>query len=187
MSPEPVVLEHQQVRLEPLSMGHLEGLSEFCDDREIWGNMGFAQLDTPERLKKWMGTAIQEFEEGRAIAFAVIEKESGAVCGSSRLYQFVPLELGRTWLGAPYRGTAVNTECKYLLLSYAFERLGCIRVDIKASVHNLRSQRAIERVGAVREGVLRAYSLRQDGSVSDIVMYSFSAPSGRRPRPGSSP
>lgn len=173
----PVTLEGRRVRLEPLSMQHFEGLLDIIDEPEVWQYLGIGQLNTPPRLEAWIKNVIQEPAEGRGLPFVIIEKTNHQVCGSTSLYQFVPqhkhLELGRTWLGKPYWRTGINTESKYLLLRYAFEGLGCIRVDIKTSTQNLRSQAAIQRLGATKEGVLRAYSLRQDGSISDIIMYSF--------------
>lgn len=177
MSLEPITLQGQHVCLEPLEMRHFEALLGVSGDPEIWRFMSFGQLSTPERLRGWIESIQHEPEQGLGLPFAIVQRESGQVCGSTSLYQVNPqhrrLELGRTWLGRAFWRTAVNTESKYLLLCHAFEGLGANRVEIKTNSQNFRSQRAIERLGATREGLLRSYSVWSDGSVRDTVMYSI--------------
>lgn len=177
MSLEPLTLQGRYVRLEPLGLHHFEALLAVSGEPEIWRFISFGPLTTPERLRAWIESVVDEPERGEGLPFAIVHLETGQVCGSTSLYQFNPrhkrLELGRTWLGTAFWRTAANTETKYLLLRYAFEGLGYHRVEIKTNTQNFRSQKAIERLGAVREGVLRSYSVYDDGSVRDTIMYSI--------------
>ncbi len=176
---EPVTLAGRHVRLEPLSSAHLADLAPLADDPEIWRFMSFADLRSPAALQGWVQKAQAEQARGEGIAFAVVDAASGQAVGSTSLYDISAphrrLELGRTWLGKPYRRTALNTEAKRLLLEHCFETLGCHRVQIKTDSRNLRSQAAIERIGAAREGVLRSHMVMPDGFVRDTVMYSIIA------------
>ena len=119
--------------------------------------------------------ALSASEDGSEIPFAVIEAETGAAVGSTRYLDVQPahhaLEIGWTWIGPRWRRTAINTECKLLLLAHAFEALAAHRITLKTDARNVRSQRAIERIGAVREGVLRRHRVCWDGSVRDTVCY----------------
>ncbi len=122
-------------------------------------------------------SVLEDSRDGSAWPFATVENESGRAIGSTRYFDIRPehrgLEIGWTWLGVAHQRTAANTECKRLLLVHAFDVLGALRVQLKTDARNLRSQRAIERIGAVREGVLRAHMILPDGFVRDSVMYSI--------------
>ena len=175
----PVTLTGHHVRLEPLAARHMGDLAPFCADRDLWRYMSFGDMGRPDALRVWLGEALEEQERGEGLAFAVVEAATGRAAGSTSLYdisvQHRRLEIGRTWLGRPYQRTALNTEAKFLLLGHCFEALGCHRVQIKTDARNTRSQAAIARIGATREGVLRAHMVMPDGFVRDTVMYSVIA------------
>ena len=169
----PVTLTGKFVRLEPLSETHVPGLTAAgAGDESIWKHMLYGDIQTEEDMLGWVRDILARFD----LAFAVIHLESGRVAGATRYLNIAPehrgLEVGGTWYGAEFRRTVVNTECKYLLMTYAFETLGCIRVQLKTDSRNLRSQRAIERIGAKREGVLRNHMVMPDGWNRDSVFYS---------------
>jgi RimJ/RimL family protein N-acetyltransferase len=130
-------------------------------------------------MRAWVRELLSRQALGTDLPFAVVHLESGRAIGSTRYLdiqrQHRGLEIGGTWYGLAYQRTAVNTECKYLLLKHAFEGLGCIRVQLKTDLRNERSQRAIERIGAVREGVLRNHMLLPDGHFRHSVFYSIIA------------
>lgn len=132
-----------------------------------------------QEVAAWIAGALAEAAKGTRIPFAIIDQASGRAVGSTSYLDVAPehrrIEIGWTWLGAPARRTAVNTECKLLLLRHAFETLGCGRVQLKIDGRNLRSQTAIARLGAFREGVLRKHVILPDGFVRDTVMFSITA------------
>ena len=173
----PVTLAGKVVRLEPLTMAHIPALAAVgCDDR-IWRLMLYGMIRTEEDMRVWVQELLRRQAAGTDLPFVVIHLESGMVVGATRYMDIRPkhkgLEIGGTWYGLEFQRTAVNTECKYLLLRYAFETLGCIRVQFKADVRNERSWHAIERIGAKREGVLRNHYILQDGTYRDSVYFSI--------------
>jgi len=173
---KPVILEGHYVRLEPLTLEHAPGLAEVGLDDDIWRLMPYGLMHTPDDIRQWVNLILSRQAHGTDLVFAVIHLASGKVAGSTRYLNISPqdrsVEVGGTWYGAEFRRTAVNTECKYLLLKHAFENLDCIRVQIKTDLRNERSQRAIERIGAVREGVLRDHMILPDGTIRSSVYYS---------------
>jgi N-acetyltransferase len=177
MNVEPVVLDGKFVRLEPLSEAHVPGLTLAGRDPAIWRYMLYGEVTSEERMLAWVREMLSRKAAGTDQPFAVIHKMSEKVAGATRYMEIRPahrgLEIGGTWYGAQFQRTAVNTETKYLLLRHAFETLGCIRVQIKTDLRNERSQKAIERLGAVREGVLRNHMLLEDGTLRDSVYYSI--------------
>ncbi|MBU2612013.1 MAG: GNAT family N-acetyltransferase, partial [Chloroflexi bacterium] len=156
---QPVTLAGCVVRLEPLSETHVSDLTLAAHDEKIWRYMLYDYPDNEEKMLAWVRDILARQAAGTDLAFAVIHLASGRAIGATRYLEIRPphrsLEVGGTWYATEFQRTAVNTECKYLLLKHAFEVLGCIRVQFKADAHNLRSIRAIERLGAVQEGVLR--------------------------------
>ncbi|MBC8101699.1 MAG: GNAT family N-acetyltransferase [Cytophagales bacterium] len=180
----PVVLEGAHVRLEPLMPGHAAGLAAVSDDPALFQYMSFGNIGRPDLLRAWIESVAREPEAGTGVPFAIVDRAAGAVAGSTSYGDIAgkhrSLEIGRTWLGTAYQRTALNTEAKYLLLRHAFETLGANRVQIKTDSRNFKSQAAIERLGAIREGVLRAHMTLPDGFVRDTVMYSVIA--GEWPR-----
>jgi len=177
MQVDPVVLSGTHVRLEPLSEVHIAGLAEAGRDPSIWRHMLYGQVTSPEKMAAWVRHRLRDKAPGTEQPFTVIHLESGKVAGATRYMDIRPqhrgLEIGGTWYGTAFQRTAVNTEAKYLLLRHAFETLGCIRVQLKTDLRNERSQKAIERIGAVREGVLRNHMILSDGVYRDTVYFSI--------------
>ncbi len=172
-----VVLQGHSVRLAPIDESHLDQLSLWSAEEDIWRYMTFAHLASRDELQAWIRTAIDANERGIEMNFAIIDEASQSAIGTTSFYRVVPehkrLELGKTWLGAAYRRTHINTAAKYLMLSHAFETLLANRVELNTDARNLRSQRAMERLGALRDGVLRSHTIMRDGFVRDTVNYSF--------------
>jgi len=175
----PVVLQTERLRLEPIGAQHLADLVEVADDPDLWQYMSFAELRNPLRLAAWLDLAQTERDRGDGVAFALVDTATGRAVGSSSLYDYSAphrrVEIGRTWIARSYWRSWLNTEAKLLLLKYCFEDLGLNRVQLKTDARNVRSQQAIERLGAQREGVLRAHMVLPDGFVRDTVMYSVTA------------
>jgi len=165
------------VRLEPLSEAHVPDLALAGSDPAIWRYMRYGDLSTEERMMEWVRSLLCAQNQGTDLPFAVIHLRDRGAIGSTRYLNISlenrSLEIGGTWYAVAYQRTAVNTECKYLLLKHAFEDLGCVRVQLKTDVRNIRSQRAIERIGAVREGILRKHMILPDGHVRSSVIYSI--------------
>lgn len=173
----PVTLNGHTVRLEPLSTDHVLDLARVGLEESIWRYMRYGEILNQESLREWVQNLLRLQEQGTDLPFAVIFLKNGHAIGCTRYLNIQPahrsLEIGGTWYGLDYQGTAVNPECKYLLLKHAFETLGCIRVQLKTDSRNLHSQRAIEKLGAVKEGILRNHMITQDGYVRDSVFYSI--------------
>ena len=177
MEVKPVVLEGQHVRLEPMTEEHIPGLAEIGTGQTFWDFMLYGNINTLEDMRSWVRDILARAEKGTDLPFVAIHLVSGRVAGATRYLNIVPkdrgLEIGGTWYGPEFQRTPVNTECKYLLLRHAFETLGCIRVQLKTDLRNERSQRAIERIGAVKEGILRNHMILPDGRIRDSVFYSI--------------
>lgn len=173
---EPVTLDGEHVRLEPLSLEHYADLSQVGLDEELV-RITQSYAPTPDGLRAYIQKALQRQAQGSALPFAVIAKAAGRAIGSTR-YEAIDrankrLEIGWTWYGRAFQRTAVNTECKYLLLRHAFETLDCIRVEFKTDVLNERSRAALARIGAKEEGVFRHHRIMPDGRVRDTVYFSI--------------
>jgi N-acetyltransferase len=172
-----VMLQGYSVRLVPVDYPHLDQLAHWSVEEDIWRYMTFAYLASRDELKTWIGSAMNANERGTELNFAIIDEASQSAVGTTSFYRVVPehkrLELGKTWLGAPYRRTRINTAAKYLMLNHAFETILANRVELNTDLRNVRSQRAMERIGAVRDGVLRCHTIMRDGFVRDTVNYSF--------------
>ena len=177
MDVKPVVLTGQFVRLEPLTEDHTAGLAAVGMDESIWEYMPYGAMNNEDDIRRWVRTILDRRAEGTDLPFVVMHKASGRVAGTTRYMEIRPehngLEIGGTWYGAEFRRTQVNTECKYLLLRQAFEELGCIRVQLKTDSRNERSQRAIERLGAVKEGMHRNHMILPDGYIRHSIYYSI--------------
>jgi N-acetyltransferase len=176
--PEPCTLETPLVRLEPLSAGHAAALEAAARDGELW-NLRVTSVPAPGDAAAYVAAAIKGRDEGHMLPFAVRDIPSGAIIGSTRYHDIVPaverLEIGYTWYGKSWQRRHVNTSCKLLLMTHAFEALGAQLVGWRTDNYNFASQRAIERLGARKDGVLRHHALRRDGTVRDTVMYSVAA------------
>jgi RimJ/RimL family protein N-acetyltransferase len=169
----PVLLSGESVRLEPLSQEHAQGLFNRGQERDDWAYMPRACfVDLPD-TRQWIDEALHMPGQ---IPFAIVETAKNKPIGSTRFLNIRPehrsLEIGWTWLGREWQRTAVNTEVKSLLLCHAFERLGCLRVEFKTDGRNMRSQRALERIGATLEGVLRKHMIVQNDFARDSVYFS---------------
>ncbi len=179
MDIHPITLVGRVVRLEPLAEAHVPDLTIAGQDESIWRYMLYGAIQTEGQMRAWVHEILSRQARGTDLPFAVVHLESGRAIGSTRYLDIQPqhrgLEIGGTWYAVAYQRTAVNTECKYLLLKHAFEGLGCIRVQLKTDLRNERSQKAIERIGAVREGVLRNHMLLPDGHIRHSVFYSIIA------------
>jgi RimJ/RimL family protein N-acetyltransferase len=179
MNITPVTLTGRIVRLEPLAEAHVPDLTAVGLEPRIWRNMLYGDVDSEAKMLGFVRELLHRQAGGADLPFAVIHLASGRAIGCTRYLDIQPphrgVEIGGTWYGLAYQRTAVNTECKYLLLRHAFETWGCIRVQLKTDLCNERSQRAIERIGAVREGVLRNHMIRPDGTLRDSVYFSIIA------------
>jgi RimJ/RimL family protein N-acetyltransferase len=174
---QPVTLVGKHVRLEPMHEDHIAGLTEIGAGQPFWDYMLYGNIDTVDDMRNWVIDILARARRGTDLPFIAIQLESGRVAGATRYLNIMlndrGLEIGGTWYGPEFQRTVVNTECKYLLLSHAFETLGCIRVQLKTDLRNERSQRAIERLGAVKEGVLRNHMILPDGRIRHSVFYSI--------------
>lgn len=172
-----VTLTGKYVRLEPMTEAHIAALAEIGAGKEFWDFMVYGRMEDENDMAGWVREILVRAEKGTDLPFVAIHLESGRVAGATRYLNIMPndrgLEVGGTWYGLDFQRTVVNTECKYLLLTHAFESLGCIRVQIKTDSLNLRSQKAIERIGAVKEGVLRNHMVLPNGRIRHSVFYSI--------------
>lgn len=169
----PVTLTGKHVRLEPMTEAHVPGLTAAGLDDSIWEHMLYGEVRAEDDIRRWVRDILSRPD----LPFVVIHLASGRVAGATRYMNIFPehrgLEIGGTWYGLEFQRTMVNTETKYLLLEYAFEGLECIRVQFKTDLRNERSQKAIERIGAVKEGVLRNHMILPDGRFRHSVFYSI--------------
>jgi N-acetyltransferase len=171
----PTLLEARGIRLEPLGFQHEAGLARAAADGELW-KLRITSVPEPAQTRAYIDTALNTPDR---FAFAVIEAATGSVLGSSSFHDILPavkrVEIGYTWYAASRQRTHVNSTCKLLMMTHAFEALGCRTVGWRTDNFNFRSQAAIERLGARKDGVIRGHALRRDGTVRDTVMYSMSA------------
>jgi len=169
------VLEGRHVRLEPLTLGHHAALCEVGFDEALWRWIPI-KVSTPEGMRAYIETALSGKAAGHMFPFATVEKSSGRVIGSTRYMNIDRpnrrVEIGSTWISPPWQRTVVNTEAKYLMFKYAFEELGCIRVELKTDALNEKSRNAILRIGAKEEGIFRKHVICDDGRVRDSVYFS---------------
>jgi len=172
----PVTLTGRFVRLEPLTRGHTDALAKFAYEPLLWAWTPTQALDRAG-LDAWVDEALAGGRSGTALPFATVLLAENLVVGSTRYLNIAArdgrMEIGATWIGAPYQRSAVNTEAKYLMLQHAFETLGATRVELKTHSENVKSRRAIERIGAKFEGIHRKHMLHHDGSRRDTAWYSI--------------
>ena len=174
----PVVLEGHRVRLEPLTPAHEAGLAEAAADGRLW-ELWYTSVPGPDETRGYVATALEGQHAGHMLPWAVRELSTGAIVGSTRYHDIVAkvdrVEIGYTWYAGRWQRSHVNTACKLLLLSHAFESVGCKVVGLRTDNFNFASQRAIEALGARKDGVIRHHFARRDGTVRDSVMYSILA------------
>jgi RimJ/RimL family protein N-acetyltransferase len=175
---QPVTLERDGIRLEPLTTQHESALVSAASDGRLW-ELWFTTVPFPEVMPAYIATALAGQRDGHMLPWAVRDLESDTIIGSTRYHDIVPaidrVEIGYTWYAKSRQRTAVNTTCKLLLLAHAFDTLGCKVVGLRTDNFNFRSQRAIEALGAKKDGVIRHHAMRRDGSVRDSVLYSILA------------
>ena len=173
---EPITLTGLRVVLEPLSLEHLDGMINAVKDGELW-KLWFTSIPTPEKVETYIKTALEMRENAGAMPFIVRDRESNKIIGSTRYFNVDEgnqrLEIGYTWYSESYQRTAANSECKYLLLSHAFEKLEAIAVEFRTHWHNQKSRAAIARLGAKQDGVLRNHQKNADGGYRDTVVFSI--------------
>jgi RimJ/RimL family protein N-acetyltransferase len=176
--PKPITLEGHGVRLEPLSREHHDGLVAAASDGRLW-ELWFTSVPEPEQAHAYISGAQAGLEAGHMLPWAVRELASGLIAGSTRYHDILAnvdrVEIGWTWYAKRWQKSHVNTACKLLLLEHAFDKLGCKVVGLRTDNFNFNSQRAIEALGAKKDGVIRHHWPRRDGTVRDTVMYSILA------------
>jgi len=175
---EPTTLSARGITLVPLDVSHETGLRAAAADGELW-NIRVTSVPEPDQTRKYIEDALQMRADGNRFAFAVLEDATGAVLGTTSYHDILPavrrVEIGYTWYAQRCQRTHVNTTCKLLMLQHAFDTLGCKVVGWRTDNFNFASQRAIERLGAKKDGVIRGHAMRRDGTIRDTVMYSLAA------------
>jgi len=173
---EPVTLRAAHARLEPLAPAHVEGIRRAASDGELW-KLWYTSVPAPEGTQAWLDAALDMRDRQGAMPFAVFDGASGEIVGSTRYFNVDArnrrLEIGHTWYAGRAQRSAINTECKLLLLTHAFEALDCIAVEFRTHWFNHASRAAIARLGAKQDGVLRNHQLMPDGSRRDTVVFSI--------------
>ena len=174
----PVVMRDRGVRIEPLALSHEAGLRAAAADGELW-KLRITSVPEPEQTRAYIEAALQMRQEGHRFAFVVLDDATDTVLGSTSYHDIVPairrVEIGYTWYRQSVQRSHVNTTCKLLMMGHAFDTLGCAVVGWRTDNFNFASQKAIERLGARKDGVIRHHALRRDGTVRDTVIYSMLA------------
>lgn len=174
----PIVLEGRGIRLEPLAEPHADALASAASDGKLW-ELWFTAVPPPDGMRAYIEEALRGQRDGHMLPWIVRDITTGTIVGTTRYHDIVPaldrVEIGHTWYAESRQRTHVNTTCKLLLLAHAFDTVGCKVVGLRTDRFNLRSQRAIEALGANRDGVIRRFGLRKDGTARDSVMYSILA------------
>lgn len=185
MDVQPVTLEGRQVRLVPMALSHHAALSAIGLDPALW-RYTTIRVETPDEMREYMESALAAQAAGTALPFVIELCATGEIVGTTRYHSIVDehrrLEIGFTWIAAPWQRTTVNSESKYLLLRHAFETLGCERVEFKAAAENEPSRRALLRIGAKEEGTLRHFVLSKHKGPCDVRVFSIIAPEWPRLR-----
>ena len=176
LTPRPISLERNGIRLEPLTLDHSDALAHAAADGELW-KLWFTSVPEPDETRAYVATALAGESDGHMLPWAVRDLASGDIVGSTRYHDMLPkvdrVEIGYTFYAKRCQRSHVNTTCKLLLLTHAFDTLGCKVVGLRTDNFNFASQRAIEALGAKRDGVIRHHQPRRDGSARDSVMYSI--------------
>ncbi len=176
IDPRPVTLEGRSIRLEPMTLEHRDDIAAAATDGKLW-ELWFTAVPSADQAEAYIAKALAGLREGHMLPWVVRELTTGRVVGSKRFHDIVPaidrVEIGYTFYGASWHRSHVNSTCKLLLLSHAFDTLGCQVVGLRTDNFNFRSQRAIEALGAKKDGVLRHHQARRDGTVRDSVLYSI--------------
>ena len=177
MKIEPVTLFGKTIRLDPLQLSHVPDLTIAGKDESIWRYMLYGTIRTEQQMRVWVEDMLARQAKGTDLPFAIILLAVGKAIGATRFMEIRPehrgVEIGGTWIQPEYQRSSVNSESKYLLLKHAFENWGCIRVQFKTDVRNVVSQQAIERLGAMKEGIFRNHLITPEGILRDSVYYSI--------------
>ena len=172
----PITLQNKKARLIPLQKDHFEELKTIAFDESLW-KYTITKIHTEDDLRIYIDTAIEEREKFQSYPFVIYDVESGKIAGSTRYGNISPVhrrvEIGWTWYAPVFQRTGLNRACKFELLQFAFEKLDCIRVELKTGSLNQQSQTAIAKIGATKEGVLRKHMIQEDGSFRDTVYFSI--------------
>ena len=172
----PTTLDGPKIRLEPLTLDHLDGLSGVAYDPELW-RLTVSGVATRADLEAYVNEALSDQQAGTALPFVTVLKATNQAIGSTRFGNAVPahrrVEIGWTWIGRPWQRSGANREAKYLMLRHAFEQWECLRVEFKTSALNQRSRNALLGIGAVEEGILRHHMINANGSLRDSVYFSI--------------
>lgn len=175
-NPVPVALEKGSIRLEPMSLAHVPALQSAAADGALW-ELWFTAVPTPDETEAYVATALRGFSEGHMLPWVVRDLASDSIIGSTRYHDIVPrvdrVEIGYTWYAKTWQRSHVNTTCKLMLLEHAFATLGCKVVGLRTDNFNFRSQKAIEALGAKKDGVIRHHMARRDGTARDTHLYSI--------------
>jgi len=178
IAPKPQALEGHAVRLEPLSLEHEAGLRAAAQDGKLW-ELFFTSVPDPDKTKKYIEDALEGQKQGHMLPWAVRDLKTNTIVGTTRYHDIIPVsdrvEIGYTWYAQRVQRSHVNTACKLLLFEFAFEKIKCKVVGLRTDNFNFRSQRAIEALGARKDGVIRHHAPRRDGTIRDTVMYSVLA------------
>ena len=173
---QPLVMRHNGVRLEPLALSHEDGLRAAAADGELW-KLRITSVPEPHETRAYIETALKMRADGNRFAFAVVDDATGTVLGTTSYHDILPavkrVEIGWTWYRKSVQRSHVNTIAKLLMMGHAFDQLGCNVLGWRTDNYNFASQRAIERLGAKKDGVIRGHALRRDGTIRDTVMYSM--------------
>lgn len=173
---KPTILESENLKLIPLTRELKEDLLNAAEDGELW-KLWYTSVPSAETIDQYIDTALDQFQNKASLPFVIINKASGSIIGSTRYCNIDSsnrrLEIGYTWYAKSFQRTGVNTECKYLLLQYAFEVYEVIAVEFKTHWFNYRSRNAIQRLGAKQDGVLRNHRIDKDGCIRDTVVFSI--------------
>ena len=173
---QPLVMRHNGVRLEPLALSHEDGLRAAAADGELW-KLRITSVPEPHETRAYIETALKMRADANRFAFAVVDDATGTVLGTTSYHDILPavkrVEIGWTWYRKSVQRSHVNTIAKLLMMGHAFDQLGCNVVGWRTDNYNFASQRAIERLGAKKDGVIRGHALRRDGTIRDTVMYSM--------------
>jgi N-acetyltransferase len=171
-----VELATKTIKLEPLSLSHLNGLTEAVKDGELW-KLWYTSAPEPQDVYNYIEKALDEFEKDKSLPFAIISLADNRIVGTTRYMNADSknkrLEIGTTWYAKSFQRTGTNTHCKFLLLEYAFEKLKCIAVEFRTHSHNMPSRTAIERLGAKQDGIIRNHILDRNGNLRDTIVFSI--------------
>lgn len=178
IDPRPVMLERDGIRLEPMTVDHHQAIATAAADGRLW-ELWYTTIPAPDQVAKYIDDALTGLAAGSRLPWVVRHLESGTIIGSTSYHDIIPatdrVEIGYTWYGASWQRSHVNTTCKLILLAHAFDTLGCQVVGLRTDNFNFRSQRAIEALGAKKDGVIRHHLPRRDGTARDTVIYSILA------------